>query len=120
MQQPREWAKMSETAKIAWLWNETNEFIEMFLSSLTVEEYIQIRAEDMFSSIDEVRRICNFVGIEDISIKAIRYMLHQQVNQQTTYIVEPYTRWSLEQKALVARYVPLVSKYGYNLQNGKG
>jgi hypothetical protein len=44
---------MSRSDKIAWLWNTTNEYIENFKRSISVERVYTLQSEKLFTNVDE-------------------------------------------------------------------
>ena len=44
------WPTMSQLEKVAWLWNETNQYIEDFKATSCGDRILLVRAEDMFGS----------------------------------------------------------------------
>jgi hypothetical protein len=109
------WEQMSDIAKIAWLWNETNQWIEDFILEQPMSNVLQIRAEDMFTNISLALAICDFVGVTDITEVVTRRLQRRRINVQKTGKVEPYEKWSDAEKRQIRHQVPLAYKYGYTL-----
>jgi hypothetical protein len=107
-----QWEKMADVEKIAWLWNETNQYIEDFLSTLEPGRFLQVKAEEMWADVEVSADICEFVGAK-ISRRYRASMLERKVNQQRTGSISSYTRWSREKKEQLQRYAKLSSQYGY-------
>ena len=78
-----DWLRLTRTGKIAWLWNETNTFIEDFKGHIDPERVITITSEDMFSNEDALMRIGQFVGMKNISAGTIRKMQQRPVNKSS-------------------------------------
>jgi hypothetical protein len=109
------WQMMGDREKIAWLWNETNVYIEDFLSSIQQCDYLQVRVEEMFSDRLVPLEICTFIGVNDIKLETVTKMMDRKINRQAKQADEPYRTWSNEQKTEVRRQAPLAKKYGYVL-----
>ena len=111
-----QWETLSRTAKIAWLWEQTNRYIEEFSAGLSEEELIRIKAEDMFNNPQTVTETCQFIGAEDISRSIIDSMQGKVINQQKRVTIQaPYQRWRDAQKEEVRKEVTLDDRYGYTL-----
>lgn len=110
-----EWQTMSDVEKIAWLWNETNVYIENFLAGLSRGDYIQVKVEDLFGDPSISIKLCQFIGVHDIGLKKTAKMLKRQVNQQCKWVVGPYQTWSEDQKEQFRRQATLAVRYGYEL-----
>jgi hypothetical protein len=106
---------MSDIEKIAWLWNETNRYVEDFFLEINKQDYIQIKAEDMFNCPSVSEKLCQFIGIDDITSMTIAKMLNRQINQQNRWSIRPYQTWSEGQKAQVIKWATLASRYEYGL-----
>jgi hypothetical protein len=115
MKSIEEWEKLSRLEQIAWLWNETNAFIEIFLDSLEPERYMSLKSEQMFFDKETARRICQFVGALDLPGSHIEKMQTKRINVQQSGSFPKYEEWSIEQKQLLRQWCPLASKYGYDL-----
>jgi hypothetical protein len=111
-----QWEKLSRTAKIAWLWEQTNRYIEAFSAGLSEDALIRIRAEDMFNDPQIVGEICQFIGAEDISRSLIDSMQTRVINQQKKVTIQaPYPHWRDAQKDEVRKQITLADHYGYTL-----
>jgi hypothetical protein len=109
-----QWAEMSDIEKIAWLWNETNQYVEGFLSTLKSGQFLQIRAEDMWSDVEVSVEICEFVGAK-VSHRNIALMLERKVNRQRIGSMPAYEQWDREQKSDLRQYISLNEVYGYEV-----
>lgn len=109
------WQAMSDIEKIAWLWNETNRYVEDFLSGLPQDSYVQVKAEDMFSDPCISTTLCEFIALSDIAPKSIARMLRQRVNEQRHWAIGPYEAWPDASKQQVRGQATLASGYGYSL-----
>ena len=111
---PAGWEEMTDTARIAYLWNETNQYIETFAKTLDVGAFMQVRAEDMFSGVQATKAIADFVGAK-IQDRIIRSMLKKKINRQMTGNILPYREWSRESKMQLQKYASLAERYGYEI-----
>ena len=107
------WQAMSDIERIAWLWNETNRYIEDLLSGLPQQSYVRVKAEDMFSDPHVAIDLCKFMGVEDIAPKWIARMLTRRVNQQREWVIGPYQAWPERHKEQLRRQAILAERYGY-------
>jgi hypothetical protein len=111
-----QWEKLSRRAKIAWLWERTNCYIETFSAGLSEDDLIRIRAEDMFNDPQIVGEICQFIGAEDISRSLIDSMQTRVINQQKKVTIQaPYPHWRDAQKEELRKQITLADHYGYTL-----
>jgi hypothetical protein len=112
---PETWEAMADIEKIAWLWNETNRYIEDFLATLDAPgSYLQVKAEDMFGDAEVGAAICKFAGAS-VSNRVVTAMLDRQINQQRIGSKPPYERWDLEEKQQVRQHALLGEYYRYEL-----
>jgi hypothetical protein len=109
------WQSMSDIEKVAWLWNETNRYIEDFLREISDHDYIQVKAESMFEDPSVADALCHFIGVDDITPQNITNMLSQKVNPQRKWEIGPYPTWSDDQKRQVRKRATLAGQYGYEL-----
>ncbi len=102
------WKGFSEIEKVAFLWNETHEFIESFKKRSGLEGRVcVVRAEDLFQGGDAVEQLFTFSGLSPIPAKKVRKVLRTPVNQQK---VEPGT-FDKKEWEEVRHLVPLRQKY---------
>jgi hypothetical protein len=111
----KRWATMSPIEKNGWLWNETNQYIENYLRTLTPDNYIFVKAEDLFQNPDETKRIFEFIGLSGYSPKKVEKIISKPVNAQKKGQFPPYREWPDSDKAALKRVAPLADKYGYQL-----
>ena len=110
------WNNMTQIEKIAWLWNETNQFIEDFKSHLRdSNRIIFVRAENLFSMPETTIKIFEFLQLEPPPENKISKMIKQPVNVQREGHFPECDQWDSEQKEQLKEYVILSSKYNYNL-----
>ncbi|MBM7623041.1 sulfotransferase [Sporohalobacter salinus] len=111
------WNDMSQVAKIAWLWNETNKFIESFKSNLNDQSRIKtIFSEELFNDINVIEEVFNFL---DYSVPytqdQMEQLITQPVNASEFSPNLQYKYWSKDQKRALKKYAKLATKYSYNL-----
>lgn len=112
---PKAWEAMADVEKIAWLWNETNRYIEDFLATLDApDSYLQVKAEEMFGDAKVSAAICQFVGAS-VDNRVVAAMLDRRINQQRIGSKPPYEQWNDEEKEQVRRHAPLAGRYRYTL-----
>jgi len=107
------WASFSGIQKNAWLWTETNQFIEAFKNR---EGSGRVYSFD-FSSMNPaaVSDLAAFAGAE-ISERIIHKHMGQKVNAQKGGSVQVYSRWNDMDKAeLQALCADTAAVYGYEL-----
>ncbi|MDH5674834.1 MAG: sulfotransferase [Myxococcales bacterium] len=108
------WQRASTVERLAWLWNETQSFIEDFVAELPDSRVMRIRSEDMFSDLEATAGLCDFIGAR-IGRRAIGRMHQRRVNVQHGGPRAPFERWSAAEREAVRRQVPLAERYGYIL-----
>ena len=112
----KDWDNLSQIAKVAWLWNETNSFIEDFKAdSNNQTRIITVRSEDLFTQPNVGRQIFEFIGVEPPSSKVISSRISRPVNSQRAGQLAPYSQWPSEEKEQLRKFSPLAEKYGYNV-----
>lgn len=77
-----EYQELSRVEKIAWLWNETNSFIEEFKKHCPAEQVLTIRSEQLFNSVSASSRIFDFLEIPSPAESIIRKKIEKPVNKQ--------------------------------------
>ncbi|UTW61759.1 sulfotransferase [bacterium SCSIO 12741] len=76
-----EFAKWPIEEKVAWLWNETNQFIHDFKSTLPQERVLTVVAEDLFKKPEVTRSIYDFIGVPSLSDAVISKTISKPVNK---------------------------------------
>lgn len=99
--------------KIAWLWNETNQFIQDFLNTIDPTRWIMLRAEDMFNNKTRIRQILNFCSIPSTNWQVPQQTVETVFNQQTGGMFPPPQMWPDDLFEKLTRWCPLASQYGY-------
>lgn len=107
------WDKLTIIEKIAWLWNETNQFIENFKEKLPDEDLLFLKAEDLFHDPEVAGQIFRFLHLEGFRLKVARKILQKPVNVQKKGDFPRFEDWSPEEKEKMRAFTPLAEKYGY-------
>jgi hypothetical protein len=121
-----EWEKMSHIARLSWLWTQTNKYLSSVLSNLPPERVLLVKAEDMFTSINTIKRIYDFCGISvPVSDKDMLAFMKKPINELLIHPNEPanmrkttsfpkYKEWDNELKEELRRFAgSLAHQYGY-------
>jgi hypothetical protein len=110
------WEGMDPFAKAAWLWNETNEFIERFKEREDGDRVLTVKAEDLFGDAATLERILLHLELEPPSRAKIERWTAKPVNVQPGgRPVKPWTEWPEERKAELRALLPGAARYGYSL-----
>ncbi len=109
-----DWKHFDDIQKIAWLWYETNKFIEDFLSLIDKNYYFKFNFNNL--SLSNVNELMEFLDIHDISPKTIKKLISKPVNVQKRENFPKYQDWNEEDKNKVKKICGgLAQKYGYKL-----
>ncbi|MCB0686932.1 MAG: sulfotransferase [Saprospiraceae bacterium] len=76
------WDRYTQVQKIAWLWKETNGFIDQFMTSLPSQRKLFLESDELYSSVEKIANLLSFAGINTISPKQIRSKISTPVNAQ--------------------------------------
>jgi hypothetical protein len=106
---------LDQIAKIGWLWNETNQFIENFLATIHDGRILRTTSEKLFSDPAEVEQLLRFCCVQPPSRASIAARLARPVNAQSSGSFPKFSEWSEEQRSLLRNACPLAAKYGYEL-----
>jgi len=121
------WQKQDNIAKLTWLWNETNQYIENFKEYLGNDSRIMfLKSEDIFSDPDVIKDLFDFIGVDSVIKKKIIKIQKQPINRLERVIKQPenmkkisvypyYRDWSIEEKQKVLEKASLSERYGYFL-----
>lgn len=111
------WAELGEIARVAWLWNETNRFVEEFKSGGVGERCAFVKAEDLFADPEAILQVAEHAQVPELpTLSSLVELQREPVNADLSPTDLPrYEDWSDEDKASLARYAPLASEYGYTL-----
>jgi ABC-type branched-subunit amino acid transport system substrate-binding protein len=107
---------MTGFERCAWLWNETNAFVEKFRRERGSDRTITIRSEDLFKDASVMLQIVEHCGLPPLSMEEIRRALARPVNAQgKSNQAPPYAQWDEETKEQVRRWAALADHYEYAL-----
>jgi len=108
------WNSFDYIQRVAWLWNETNLFVEKFLETLDSTQYRQLNFNNL--TVKKVKNILEFLDINEIDEEAIEKAIKKPVNVQKRGSFPHYRDWSKEDKDKVREICgDLAKKYGYEL-----
>lgn len=108
------WSNFDDVQKTAWLWNETNNFIDNYLHTLDTRDYYQFDFNDL--SAEKVNRLLNFLHIDDIPATTASSSILKPTNIQKTGSFPKYREWKEADKTKLKEICGELSlKYGYEL-----
>ncbi|MFO8129191.1 MAG: sulfotransferase [Bacteroidales bacterium] len=108
------WKNLQIIEKIAFLWYETNRFIEEFKGSVAGDRILDFNFNQL--NMQTVRNLLDFSGCGNVSAKRIQQRLHRPVNVQKNVEYPHYQDWPEEDKMQLRSICrPLAEKYGYAL-----
>jgi len=123
----KNWSRMEQRERLAWLWTVTNEYIETFKKGLASERSLTVRFEDLLHGPNEAERLFRFVGSRPINREQIRQAQDKRINELEIFPDEPptmrkisdfppYEEWPEEwQEKLRAGVGTLAANYGYEV-----
>lgn len=107
------WSSYTSIQKIAWLWKETNEYIETFKQSMPGDRTFSLDFSNMDAA--SIREMAQFADIP-LSEARISKRLHHRLNDQRFSQDEKYLQWSdQDREALSSICQSLADHYGYSL-----
>jgi len=110
------WSEMTIFERCAWLWNETNAYIERFKERRDPERISTLKAEDLFSDPAAALRICEQCRLPKPKESQIARWIRKPVNAQLDDGgLPPYRLWDEARKREVRRWAGLADRYGYQL-----
>lgn len=89
------WQGLSPYGKVAWLWNETNQFIDRFRQTLPNDRSMVFPFD--LSETGGIQKILDFISVE-IPEKRIKSMLSVKKNVQKKRSYPPFDQWKDEHK----------------------
>ncbi|MFW6275649.1 MAG: sulfotransferase [bacterium] len=109
----QEWQKFSQLEKSAWLWFETNNFIDTLKNKLESDRIMTLSLNKF--NLDNVKKVIEFLEI-DIQESVIRKKLRRKKNIQKSRATVPYSKWSdIQKKELIDICGKQAQFYGYEL-----
>jgi hypothetical protein len=121
------WFEMDQVEQLSWLWNATNQFIEIFKNSIPGNRIAFFQLEDLVKDIKIVKEFLRFTGGNEIPVPEIEKMQRTKINELYIAPDEPdnmkkianfphYDKWSTELKEKLKKHTyPLAPAYGYHL-----
>lgn len=83
LQDKEDWERRSDASKIAWLWEETHEFIESFKKKEGMKgRVLTVRSEELFADPQKVKELFQFIGHPPIPRRSVEKVLKKPLNQQ--------------------------------------
>ncbi len=108
-----DWENITQMEKIAWLWNETNAFIEEKKTSLDIDRVLTVHANDLFTDPDNFQTICNFLNHPELDRDQVEHIIKKPVNKQKQGQVGKWDTWPADEIALLKKWTPLGKHYGF-------
>ncbi|ADL13610.1 sulfotransferase family protein [Acetohalobium arabaticum] len=105
------WDTMTPIEKSAWLWNETNSYIEDFKQEIDSSRYITIFSENLFTRPEEAEKSLSFLGNKSISKKQISKIIKKPVNKSKKSSLA--NNLNEEQIKNIEKYTSLAKLYNY-------
>jgi len=81
-EQLKDWEKWSQADKIAWLWQETNAFIEEFKKIISKDRVLTFKSELLFNKVETSESILNFLDVNNVDRKWIRGIIKKPLNKE--------------------------------------
>lgn len=107
------WQNYNRLQKIAWLWAETNLFIENFKQNIEKERFFDFNFNEL--NTENVEKLANFIGAE-IPQRKIEKRLGKKENVQQKGSFKTFSDWTEQEKHQLSEIcLPLAEKYGYEL-----
>jgi len=107
------WNNYSQTEKIAWLWNTTNQFIEDFKHTVKPERMQTFFAEDLFKKPETTEGISKFLNLKPLSTRQIESLIKKPVNKGN---IQKISTINIEMKQDLKTILTLAEKYNYVLK----
>lgn len=110
------WEELSIYERCAWLWNETNGFIEQFKANADPSRILTVKSEDMFNNPDEANKILRHCSLPEISSVEIGKFLTRKVNanpnpKRVNEIEKQKETWN----ETIRPFLTNASLYGYEI-----
>ena len=107
------WDQWDQVRKNAWLWDETNQFIEKFKSMIPEDRIFSFNFNVL--NFENVQALLNFIRA-DISAGSIRKLLGKKENIQKSGKYKTYSDWDISEKSKLKELCSrLAEKYNYQL-----
>lgn len=108
------WPEMSHIERCAWLWNETNGFIERFKEDCEPSQVMTVKAESLFRYPHATRDILAHCDIASPPLPTLERWIRRRVNSQSDFKSFPaFKNWSDAQKGELRRWCAGAARYEY-------
>ncbi len=104
------WDSYNDVEKIAWLWNESNLFIEKFKSKYP-NDTITIKSEDLFRDTNKIKLVYDHINLSYPSDRKLKAQIKKPVNKQVSGIL--YKKEDVVYKNKKIDLSVLKNNYGY-------
>lgn len=110
------WNDWSSVQRCAWLWNETNAFVEEFASVVDPERMIRVTAEELFKEPRAFNQVLEHCGLALEDERKISSRIAKPVNADTSSGgLARYAEWSESEREELREQAELAERYGYKL-----
>lgn len=107
------WNSASQIQKIAWLWNETNQFIENFKDTLSSDKVYTFNFNLLTT--ENIKSLIDFMNVS-VDNTVIDTLLNKKVNVQSRGRFPTYDKWKQADKSAMADICgSLAGKYGFSI-----
>ncbi|MFP3860305.1 MAG: sulfotransferase [Bacteroidales bacterium] len=107
------WDNLSQLEKSAWLWNETNLFLEDFKSKINADRVFSFNFNEL--TLGNVKSLAQFIGV-GLKENTIRKNMQKKKNVQKKRKYPPYEKWGNQNKSQLKNICGnLAGKYGYRV-----
>lgn len=110
------WTNMTAIERCAWLWNETNRYIEDFKADRDGRRILMLKAEDLFARPEATQNLCRFCQLPEPEETRVRRWIKRPVNRQLDANGLPaYKLWDEARRSQVRRWATLAGQYKYEV-----
>jgi len=113
MENKKNWDKLDRTEKYFWLWNSTNQFIEEFKKNKKDVQVYTIKFEELFSDIDKLVKLVEFVGVKNININFLKKFMGKKINSNKKKLSEHQFSCNNVEHKKIKNITNLTKKYNY-------
>ncbi|MEO0329695.1 MAG: sulfotransferase [Pseudomonadota bacterium] len=108
------WPTFAQAEKAAWLWNETNAFIEAFKSRYAERSVLTIRFEDMVGETAVLSQLLDYCSAKPMSKASLKALQRRPVNRKTAP-GQLNLQWGPDMERKVSMLLAKAKTYGYEL-----
>ncbi len=110
------WGNMTPLERCAWLWNETNQYIESFKADRDQQRILTLKAEDLFSRPEATQDLCRYCQLPEPEKARVEKWIKRPVNRQLDNNgLPPYKLWDEARRVQVRRWATLADQYEYEV-----